>query len=144
MVQRFDHFRRRPFLRAENTGSALPAHQRVADVAGHVETAFLQPSVQPADIDFGQLRQSRATASQLPAVGIFQPDAQRLQHSRAAIVGGAAAQPDDEMAHAFVQRRQNQFAYAVSRGNQGIALFRRHLFQTAGGSDFDEGDFPVA
>ena len=57
--------------------------------------------------------ETRETGSDIAAVLIDKARAQRLQHTGATVVGGAAAEPDDDRLGAGVERGPDQFARAV-------------------------------
>ncbi len=125
-VQLLHQLRRRAFLRAEDSRRAVAAGQRIGDVARHFETALPHARVQPADINFGQPPQRAAAEADVVLLRIQQPRAQRLHHARAAVVGGAAADADNDMPDAFVQRALDQLAGAERGRGQGIALSGGH------------------
>ncbi len=71
---------------------------------------------------------SCARAARPPAAAgdpIQQLHAQRLHHPGAAVVSGAAANAENDRLHAALQRRQHQFAGAVTGGDARIALAGR-------------------
>ena len=143
-VQLLHQLRRRAFLRTEDSRRAVAAGQRISHVARHFETALPHARVQSADINFCQPRQRAAAEADLVLLFVQQPRAQRLHHARAAVVGGAAADADNDMPDALVQRALDQLAGAERSGGQGIALRGGHQLQPAGGRHFDKGGACVA
>ncbi len=123
------HLRRRSLLRPEHRRGALFAAQRVIDVAGGGHAHPLPTRIQPGEIEMRQLRQRRSARRQRPACLIQQLHAQRLHHPGTAVVGGAAADAENDRLHAAFQRRQHQFAGAVTGGDARIAPAGRRQVQ---------------
>ena len=92
----------RPFLWTKHRRSPFLAGQRVSHVAGHINLTIRQTAVQRADIDLCQRAQTGATVGEWLIIRRQQLRAQRLNHSRAAIIGGATAQTDDDALHAQI------------------------------------------
>ena len=143
-IQRLHHFGRGAFLRPEHRRCAFFAAQRIIHIAGHHDFHAGQALIQAAKVDGGQILQTAAAGTDGLLVCIEQQSAQRLQHAGAAVIGGAAADADNDFFYAFIERGQNQLARAVAGGVQRIAFFRRHQMQAGCGGHFDNGGAPVA
>src|SRR5690606_36783779 len=78
-----------------------------------------------------------AAASQRTAPGVQQPCPQRLQKPRTAVVGGTAADPQDDPPGTGLQLCQYQLAGTEGGGYQGIALRRGDPVQAAGCGHLD-------
>ena len=94
-------------LRPEHRGRAVPAQQRVVDVGGRHEphSAELDGAVQP-----GAAGERGAATGQRGAAVVHGHCAERGQHPGAAVGGGRAAQPDDDLGDARVARVRDQLA----------------------------------
>ena len=130
---------RRAFLRTEYVRRALRTAERIVHVAGHVDARAGQPGVESMDIDGGDPRQRAAAGRQAVSFGVQQPRAQRGQHACAGVVGGGAAQAQDDVARAGVERGQDQLAHAVAAGAHRISARRRDQLQAGSGGHFDDG-----
>ena len=131
-------------MRAKDGRCTALASQRVVHVARHFDLAFGKALVQASHVDAGQQRQRRTAARQFNALRIQQLHAQRLQHASAAVIGGAAANAQNQVAGTRIQRSDDQLTRAVAGGDVGIALCGWHQGQTAGRSHFDHGGAAVA
>jgi hypothetical protein len=122
----------------------LRADQRVVDIAGHVKPALLDARIEAGQVDSLQQIQCTAARREIGAGGVEQAAAQRLQHARAAVVGGAAAMPSTK------RRAPASSAWRISCPvpklvvQQRIALRRRHQFQSAGSGHFNHRRLAVA
>ena len=143
-IQRLHHFGRGAFLRPEHGRCAFFAAHWVIHIAGHHDFHAGQALIQAAKVDCGQILQTAAAGTDGLMLRIQQQSAQRLQHAGTAVVGGAAADADNDFFHALGQRGQNQFAGAVACGAQRVARFGRHQMQARCGGHFDNGGAPVA
>ena len=81
---------------------------------------------------------------QFPALRIEEPNAERLQHPGAAVVGGAAADADDEPARAVVEGGPDELADAEGGGQKRIAQGRRNELEPRGRRHFDHRDAALA
>ena len=81
---------------------------------------------------------------QVVTVLVQKTNAEGLQKSGTGVVGGAAANADNDFFHAFIERGTNQLAGAVACGAQRVARFGRHQMQARCGGHFDNGGAPVA
>ena len=126
------------FLRAEHRRGAVRSAQRVVDVAGDLDGHPGEARVEAAGVDARQLRQRRTARRQRAAGGVFQVHAEGAQHAAAGVVGGAAAEAEDDAHGAGVQRGADQLAGAVAAGAQHVALGRRHPLQAAGRGHLDQ------
>ncbi len=143
-VERADHFGRRAFLRSENRGSAVRADERVVDVAGDLDRSLGETGINPGNVDPREIRERAAAVSQFPPACVEKPDAKRLQHSGAAVVGRASADADDEATRAFVERGSDEFADAKGCGDKRIAFCRRGELEFRGRRHLDHRDAAVA
>jgi len=132
------------FLRCKHRAGAARAAQRVIHIAGDIHLHAGQRRLHGRQIQRGQLRQRRAAGRQRLAVRIQQARAQRLQHAGAAVLGGAAAQAQQDAPRALRQRGGDQLAHAVGAGAQGVALAARNPHQAGGLGHFNQGRFTVA
>jgi hypothetical protein len=73
------------------------------------------------------------------SVGVQEVRAERLRHASAAIVRGAAADAEDDVATARVERVEQQFANAACGGAQWVALVGGEQRQPGGGGHLDDG-----
>ena len=72
-----------------------------------------KPSVQAAQVNALHFGERRPARPHVTPVMVKQPHPQRLQETAARVVGGAAAEPDDDRLGAGVERGPDQFARAV-------------------------------
>ena len=70
----------------------------------------MQPRIEAGDIYRIQTTQATAAVADLRAIGIAKTRAQRLHHPRAPVVGGAAANANNDVFRSVIQRVQNQLA----------------------------------
>ncbi len=131
-------------MRPKHRRRALLTAQRVIDVAGGGHADLREARVECREIKPFQPGQRRTAGCQLTPFAIEKPRAQRLHHARAAIVGGAAADADDNRLHAPLQRREDKLAGAVTRGDARIALRGWHQMQTGSRRHFHHRRFTVA
>lgn len=130
---------RRVFLRTEYVRRALRTAEWIVHVAGHVDARAGQPGVESLDIDGGDPRQRAAARRQAVPLGVQQPRAQRGQHAGAGVVGGGAAQAQDDVTRAGVECSQDQLAHAVAAGAHRVSARRRDQLQAGSGGHFDDG-----
>ena len=135
---------RRPLLRPENRRRAIRTDEGIVDVAGDLDRALRETRVQPRDVDPFETGQRAAAVRQFPAARIDEANAERLQHSGAAVVRGAAADADDEPARAVVEGGPDEFADAEGRRHQRIAQGRRNELEPRSRGHFDHRDVAVA
>jgi hypothetical protein len=138
------HRRRRALLRPEHRRRAARPHQRIVYVAGDLYSALPQARIQRTEIDSAQRRQLAAAPRQRLAVRAVEAPAQRLHHADATIHRGAAADAEDQVPNALIQRMQDQFAGAVAGGQQRVTARRRRQHQSAGRRHFDHRRLAVA
>ena len=100
--------------------------------------------MQVGNIDPYQVREGSSAWRQRISVRIQIPRAESCCHAGAAVVGGAAAQADDDPAIAFIHRRAHQFPGAVSGGASRVASVIGYQRQSGCQSHFDDGGFAVA
>ncbi|MNS92623.1 hypothetical protein D3C72_1267660 [compost metagenome] len=142
-VQLGHHLGGRPLLRAEHGGGAFRAAQRVVHVTGHLDDQLAQAGIQPAQIDARQLTQGPTAQGNRAAIGLEQLAAERLDHAGTAVVGGTAADAEDEVSDPHLQRGQDQLASAEAGGEQRIALLRCHQMDTGGRRHLDDGTLAI-
>ena len=63
----------------------------------------------------GQVGQRRSSDRQVPSLRVYEPHAEGLGHPSSGVVGGAAADPDDEPPEASVQGMADGLAEPVGR-----------------------------
>ena len=78
------------------------------------------------------------------AVGGQQFRPQRLRHPGAAVIGRTAANANNDLSHAGVQRVSDQLPGSPGSGQQRITLRRRDALQPAGCRHFDKGALAIA
>ena len=120
LVELFDHGRRRAFLWSEDCGCAVGAGQRVGDVAGQDDRRARDTRVEAGAIDADEVGERRSPDRQIATVGVEQSDAESLGHAGAAVIGGAAAESDDDAFRAMVERVEDQFSDAARGGVQRV------------------------
>ena len=90
-------------------------------------------------------RGKRASAGgDLNSVAIEQSVAQRLGETRAAVVGGAAADSDDDAPGARIESRAQQLTGTERRRSQRISAVRGHQHQAGGLRHLDDGRVAIA
>ncbi len=72
----------------------------------------MNAGIQCININAGKRRECAASVTNLAALGVQQSGAERLHHPGTAIIGGAAADTNDDMADALIQRMPDQLAGA--------------------------------
>ena len=75
----------------------------------------MQSRVKTGEIYRIEATQTTAAVANLRAIGIAETRAQRLNHPRAAVIGGAAANANDDIFRPMIQRLQNQLAGTARR-----------------------------
>ncbi len=138
-----DVLRTHALLRSEDRGRAALAAERVVDVRHDRDRRLGKPRVEPARVDARHRRQSLRRRRDVAAGGVDDAKAERRQHSRAAVVGAAAAQADHETAHAGAEQRRDHFAHAPGRACRD---FGRHAVGVGDADDlrrFDDGGRPL-
>ena len=143
LVELFDHGRRRAFLWSEDCGCAVGAGQRVGDVAGQYNRRARNARVETGAIDAVEVGERRSPARQVATVGVEQSDAESLGHACAAVIGGAAAESDDDAFRAMVERIEDQFSDAARGGVQRVGRGADEV-QSRGFGHFDDGRRAIA
>ncbi len=143
-IQQGDHLRGGSFLRPEDGGCAFGAAQRAGHIAGHLNVDTGQPAVQRGDINMMQRAQRAASRWQPVALAIEKADTQRLRHPRTAVVGGAAAQPENDFFNAAIEAGQDQLSGAPAGGQQRIAGVLIHIMNAAGRGHLNHRGIPPA
>ena len=92
-----------------------------------------------ADVDPRQPFEREAAGGELVPVFVEEVVPERLRHAGTAVVGGAAADADDEMAGPLVVGALQQLADAVGGRDPGVAFRRRHEGQPRGLCHLDHG-----
>ena len=129
----------RTFLRAEHGAGAGGAGQRVGHVAGGGDGDVLESRVHRADVDGGQISEGRSPVLKVVAVPVQKTNAEGLQKSGTGVVGGAAAEPDDDALGSGTDGGEYEFAGAVGGGNQRVAFFGFKQCEAAGFGCLDHG-----
>ena len=119
------------------------AGQRVGDVAGQYNRRARNARVETGAIDAVEVGERRSPARQVATVGVEQSDAESLGHACAAVIGGAAAESDDDAFRAMVERVENQFADAARGGVQRVGRGADEV-QSRGFGHFDDGRRAIA
>ncbi len=131
-------------MRAEDRGGSARAAEGVVHIAGHLDDGFLEARVEAGNIHGGEPGQGRAAGREVPAGSIEKFHAQGAGETGAAIVGGAAADTQDDGFHSLVQGRAHQLAGTVGAGVEGVPLVRDEKRQTGCGGHFNDRGFAVA
>ena len=87
-------------------------------VAGGGDGDVLESRIHRADIDGGQIGESRSPVLKVVAVPVQKTNAKGLQKSGTGVVGGAAAEPDDDALGSGTDGGEHEFAGAVGGGDQ--------------------------
>jgi hypothetical protein len=139
VVQLFHHGRACAFLRAENGRSAAQSAQGVVYINSQFKHNIVQAGVQPGSIDRCQVGQRGSARCQGLALLVKQLATQGLKNAYACIVGGTAAQTNDNFPGALIQRCHNKLTNPVRSGRQRITLRAGNLLQPCSFSHFNEG-----
>ena len=94
-------------------------------------------------IDAVEVGERRSPARQVATVGVEQSDAESLGHAGAAVIGGAAAESDDDAFRAMVERVEDQFADAARGGAQRVGRGADEM-QSRGFGHLDDGRRAIA
>ena len=127
------------FLRSEHGAGAGGTGQRVGHVAGGGDGDVLESRVHRADVDGGQISEGRSPVLKVVAVPVQKTNAEGLQKSGTGVVGGAAAEPDDDALGSGTDGGEYEFAGAVGGGNQRVAFFGFKQCEAAGFGCLDHG-----
>ncbi|MBK6394247.1 MAG: hypothetical protein IPF73_05825 [Betaproteobacteria bacterium] len=104
-----------PFLRPEDRRRAALAGERIVDVGHDRDLAGREARIERRSVRAREARESVGRWLDVASVRIEEPQPQRDQQPRAAVVGAAAAEPDHEAAHAEVEQRPQLPAEARRR-----------------------------
>ncbi len=115
----------RPRSRRLNRRRTSGPAQGVVDVAHHRDLRARQRLPQALHADMGDLGQRPAGGDECPSLRIQKFRAQRGGRAAAAVVGGAAAQPQHQPLCSAGQRMGHQLAHAVGSGPFRIAARAR-------------------
>ena len=119
----------RPFC-PPNTASA-PRHEWVLDIRKHHDTRAVQRPKRWRQINARNLLKAGKTGGDIAALVIDHTRAQHLQHTGAAIVGGAAAQTNIDSLCAHANRAKHELAHAIGCSSQR-RRFRARRIPNAG------------
>ena len=98
-----DHIGGGALLRPKDCGCAARATEGVVDVAGNGDLAFGETRVEAGDVDFAQVPECCATVQvEVGSRGAEEAYPEGARHAGAAVVGGAAADADDDLAETGV------------------------------------------
>ncbi len=130
-------------MRAKHRRGAFRAAERVVHIARYLDNQLTQTRIQTAQIDGRELTETCATQSNRRTIRFEQLAAERLDHASTAVIGGAAADTENEVLHPHLQRGQDQLAGAEAGGEQRIALLGRHQMDAGGGGHLDDGALAI-
>lgn len=119
-LQGREHVRQDAFLRPVDAGGAVLAQKGVGHVAQHLDFDLAQAGRKSGEIYARNADQIRAAAGQSCAGLVKKARTQGAQHAHAAVVGGAAADAQQDFLRPGVQRGQNQLAGSGAAGGQGV------------------------
>ena len=117
----------------------------VVDVAGDFDVGAGE-----AGIEAGEIRRGRGGMSAAPPSGSSRPAASRKRAPRAranthaAVVGGGAADADEDALDAFVESGADEVAGAAGGGEAGVAFGGFKESEAGGGGHFEDGGLAVA
>ena len=143
-VKLLHHFGSGAFLRTVDGGSSARPTEGIVDIGSECHFKIGQPRVHCGDINALQSGQHRATEGHVFAISIKEPGAERLCHAGTTVIGGTAADADNQLSAAVVERSANQLASAAGGGDKRIALLRGHQRQAGSGSHLNHGGGVIA
>lgn len=126
-VQRLGIIRRQAFLPTEHRQSASASHEWILYIRKHNDTSAIQSLQRWRQINARHLLETRETGSDIAAVLIDKARAQRLQHTGATVVGGAAAQANIDSLCPGTNRTEHQPAHAIGCSSQRRRLRARRV-----------------
>ena len=113
------------------------------DVAGQYNRRARNARVETGAIDAVEVGERRSPDRQIATVGVEQSDAESLGHAGAAVIGGAAAESDDDAFRAMVERIEDQFSDAARGGAQRVGRGADEV-QSRGFGHLDDGRRAIA
>ena len=132
------------FLGAEDGGCAGGAAEGVGDVGGADDGGRSQVGVDGGAVDGREAGEGRAAGGEGLAGLVEETDTEGGGHAGAGVVGGAAAEADNDAGVAEVEGFLDDFAGAAGGGGAGIAAFGRDEGEAGGAGHFDHGGYAVA
>ena len=136
-IQDGHHGRVCALLRSEDGRGSFGAGQGVGHIRGQTNAGAGQAGIQSGDVNPVQPGQCCSSLGQFISFSIQQPGAQGLGHAGAAVVGGRAAEADDDLLCALVQGLADQLARAIGGGHQWVAGLLIDELDAAGCSHLD-------
>ena len=124
-------------LRAKDGRGALGSAEGIIHIRSHHHLNLRQTCVQPGQVNVLQPRQRRATGRQLVTISAQKAHTQRLQQTRASIIGRTPAQPQHDAPRTGIKRRANQLAGAITAGQTHVTFGYWDQVQTAGCRHFN-------
>ncbi len=118
------------------------AAQGIVNVARNTECTVTKPCVEARYVDGGKRAERAAAVCDVAPVRAEKMHAERARHAVAAVGGGAAAQADDELPAAAVERGADELAGTVRRRGLRVAQFFFNERQTGRRRHFDDCDLP--
>ena len=114
-----------PLLRPVDGRGAAGAQERVVDVARDPDCDAVQPRVQGGGVHRRQAGERGGAPVEFAPVGVQEARPECAEHPGAAVVRGAAAHADEEVARPAVQGREDHLPDAEARRLADAAALRR-------------------
>lgn len=122
MIQPLHHRLVRTLLRGKDIGGAIRTIQRIFHVAHDCDTNARQQFFRLGDIEVPNISQSPAHWDECISVLAIETCSQSRGAPAAAVVGGAAADPQQDVFAAVFHRVKDYLPYAVSSRRRRIAM----------------------
>lgn len=126
-------------LRAVDGARALWAEQRVLNVAEDADVDALKSRIDSVQLDAGEIGEGGATGWESQAAVVKQGCAERFGHAGAAVVGGAAADTDQDAVDLGLKGVVDELADAVCGSATRVEITWREQGESGGGGHFDHG-----
>ena len=111
--------RPQPFLRTEHPNGTARTHERALHIGQHLESDARKPFAGRSHIDRRDIPQSGKARTHLVTSPIEHASTQHLQHPRAAVGRGAAAESNIERLRVRLNRRAHELAHATRACRKG-------------------------
>ena len=138
VVQPGSHIVVRALLGTEHPCCAVGAAEGILHVAHDGDTDVFQQAAAFRGINMGDVRQRTAHRNKGISLRIVEAGAQGRGTAAAAVVGGAAAQAQQDIRAALLHRVPDKLAHAVGGGGLWVPPLPRQR-QSGGGGHFDDG-----
>ena len=142
-VEPFHHRGIGAFLGRANLGGAAFPEEGIVYVAGDLYFGVAEGNHACGAVDACNASRRGPAPREDVAGFIEKPVSQGRQQAHPAVVRGAAADPDENLAAAVSQCVGYHLPGSVSRGALGVPFFGQQQRQSCGGRQFDDGGFAV-